>query len=66
MGRTALAGKPFYQVRLEGLVPAGYLLRRVAEAVDLGVARRLTARFDSHTGQPWVDPVVLFQMALLG
>ncbi len=65
MGRKALAGKLFYQVSLEELVPAGHLLRRVAEAVDFGVARRLTARFYSHTGQPSVDPVVLFKMALL-
>lgn len=66
MGRKALAGKLFYQVSLEELVPAGHLLRRVAEAVDFAVARRLTARFYSHTGQPSVDPMVLFKMALLG
>jgi len=66
MGQKALGGKLFYQVSLEELVPAGHLLRRVAEAVDFGVARRLTARFYSHTGQPSVDPVVLFKMALLG
>jgi transposase len=66
MGRKALAGKLFYQVSLEELVSAGHLLRRVAEAVDFGVARRLTARFYSHTGQPSVDPVVLFKMALFG
>lgn len=66
MGRKALAGKLFYQVSLEALVPAGHLLRRVAEAVDFAGARRLTARFYSHTGQPSIDPVVLFKMALLG
>jgi transposase len=66
MGRKALAGKLFYQVSLEELVPDGHLLRRVAAAVDFGVARRLTARFYSHTGQPSVDPVVLFKLALLG
>jgi transposase len=66
MGRKAPVGKLFYQVSLEELVPDGHLLRRVAAAVDFGVARRLTARFYSHTGQPSVDPVVLFKMALLG
>ena len=66
MGRKAPAGKLFYQVSLEELVPDGHLLRRVAKAVDFGVVRRLTARFYSHTGQPSVDPVVLFKMALLG
>jgi transposase len=38
----------------------------VAAAVDFSFVRRLTARFYSHTGQPSVDPVVLFRMALLG
>jgi transposase len=66
MGRKAPVGKLFYQVSLEELVPDGHLLRRVAAAVDFGVARRLTARCYSHTGQPSVDPVVLFKMALLG
>src|SRR5215207_6902304 len=66
MGRKALAGKLFYQVSLEALVPAGHLLRRVGGAVDFSVVRPLTARFYSHTGQPSVDPVVLFKMALLG
>jgi transposase len=66
MGQKALAGKLFYRVSLEELVPAGHLLRRVTEAVDFRMARRLTARFYSHTGQPSVDPVVLFKMALLG
>jgi transposase len=66
MGQKALAGKLFYQVSLEDLVPAEHLLRRVAEAVDFAMARRLTARFYSHTGQPSIDPVVLFKMALLG
>src|SRR5687768_16277747 len=66
MGRKAPAGKLFYQVSLEELVPEGHLLRRVAAAVDFAVARRLTARFYSHTGQPSIDPIVLFKMALLG
>lgn len=66
IGRKARAGKLFYQVSLEDLVPTGHLLRRVEAAVDFGVVHRLTARFYSHTGQPSVDPVVLFKMALLG
>ena len=66
MGRKERVGKRFCQVSLEELVPADHLLRRVDEAVDFAAARRLTARFCSHTGQPSVDPVVLFKMALLG
>jgi transposase len=51
---------------LEDRVPADHLLRRVAEAVDFSFVRRLTERFYSHTGQPSVEPVVLFRMALIG
>lgn len=66
MGRKRVAGKLFYQFDLEGRVSADHLLRRVDAAVDLSFVRRLTARYYSHTGQPSVDPVVLFRMALLG
>jgi transposase len=66
MGRKAPAGKIFYQVSPEEFVPVGHLLRQVAAAVEFGVARRLTARFDSRTDQVSIDPVVLFMMPLLG
>jgi len=66
MGRKALAGKLFDQVSLEDLVPAGHLPRRIADAIDFGVARRLTARCYSHTGQPSVDTAVLCTMPQLG
>jgi hypothetical protein len=63
LGQRVLAGKLFWQVSLEGRVPVGHWLRRVAAAVDFGdfgdfgvfgVARRLTARFyvDSLGLQP--------------
>jgi transposase len=66
LGRKRFEPKLFYQVSLEERVPEDHLLRRVAAAVDFGFVRRLTARFYSHTGQPGVDPVVLFKMALIG
>jgi transposase len=66
MGKKAATDKLFYLFSLEEQVPADHLLRRVAEAVDFSFVRRMTARFYSHTGQPSVDPVVLFKMALLG
>ncbi|MDP8923074.1 MAG: transposase [Chloroflexota bacterium] len=65
LGRKAFEPKPFYQVSLEERVPEAHLLRRVAAAVDFGFVRRLTARFSSHTGQPGIDPVVLFRMAFV-
>jgi transposase len=66
LGRKRFEPKRFYQFSLEERVPADHLLRRVAAAVDFAFVRRLTARFYSHTGQPGVDPVVLFKLALLG
>src|SRR6266508_3582834 len=66
MGTKTPSSKLFYEFSLEERVPADHLLRRVGQAVDFSFVRRLTWRFYSHTGQPSVDPVVLFKMALLG
>src|ERR671933_2013478 len=66
LGRKEFRPKLFYHLSLEEYVPEDHLLRRVAAAVDLGFVPRLTARFYSRTGQPGIDPVVLFKMALLG
>lgn len=66
MGKKVRTGKLFYQFNLEERVPDDHLLQRMAEAVVFGFVVRLTARFYSHTGQPSVDPVVLFKMVLLG
>jgi transposase len=65
MGKKGSTGKMFYQFSIEERVPEDHLLRRVAEAVDFSFVRRMTARFYSHTGQPSIDPVVIFKMALL-
>ena len=66
LGEKRLVPKLIYRFDLEGRVPADHLLRRVAGAVDFGFARGLTARFYSRTGQPGIDPVVLFKLGLLG
>ncbi len=66
MGRKASTGKLIYQFNLEERVPEDHLLRRVLAAVDFSFVRRMTARFYSHTGQPSIDPVVIFKLALLG
>jgi transposase len=65
MGRKGSVGKLFYQFSLEERVPQDHLLRRVLAAVDFSFVRRTTARFYSHTGQPSIDPVVIFRMALI-
>ncbi len=66
LGQKTFAPKLFYALSLEEQIPEDHLLRRVAAAVDFSFVRRLTARFYSHTGQPGIDPVVLFKLSLLG
>jgi transposase len=66
LGRKAFTPEVLDRFRLAERVPPDHLLRRVGRAVDGAFVRRLTARFDGHTGQPSVDPVVLFTMGLLG
>ncbi len=66
MGGRRFAQKLSYQLSLDRLVPPGHLLRRIAETVDFSFVRPLCRPFYSHTGQPSVEPVVLFKMLLLG
>lgn len=66
LGEKRFVPKLVYHFDLEGRVPADHLLRRVAEAVDFGFVRGRTARFYSRTGQPGIDPVVVFKLGLLG
>ena len=55
----------YYNLSLDRLVPEDHLLRRIA-AVDFSFVRPLCRPYYSHTGQPSVDPVVLFKMLLIG
>jgi transposase len=66
LGRKLFTPKIVHEVNLEERVPHDHLLRRIAEIVDFSFVRRLAARFYSHTGQPGIDPEVLFKMALVG
>jgi transposase len=56
----------YYDLSLDGLVPEDHLLRRIAAGVDFSFVRSLCRPYYSHTGQPSVDPVVIFKMLLLG
>src|SRR5450756_2104421 len=66
MGQRGYETKLYYQLSIDELVPQDHLLRRIAEAVDFSFVRPLCRPFYSHTGQPSVDPVVIFKMLLLG
>ena len=66
MGQKEVQPKLYLSFSLDGAVPQNHFVRRLAAAVDLGFVRGLTRHFYSRTGQPSVDPVVLFKLWLLG
>lgn len=66
MGQKVFQEKFFYNFSLSQKVPEDHILRRLNQVVDLLFVRGLTAHYYSHTGQPSIDPVVLFKMMLLG
>jgi transposase len=66
MGEKAVEPKLYLSFSLDAQIPANHLVRRLAAAVDFGFVRPLVAKYYSHTGQPSVDPVVLFKLWLLG
>jgi len=66
MGSKAVEPKLYISFSLDDAVPRSHLVRRLAAAVDFGFIRSLVKGSYSHTGQPSVDPVVLFKLSLLG
>jgi transposase len=66
MGEQDFGTKLYYQLSLDRLVPQDHLLRRIAVTVDFSFVRPLCRPYYSYTGQPSVDPVVIFKMLLIG
>ncbi|MBF6615010.1 MAG: IS1182 family transposase [Chloroflexi bacterium] len=66
MGQRQFQSKLYYQLSLDRLVPREHLLRRIAEGLDFSFVRPLCRPYYSHTGQPSIDPVVIFKMLLIG
>jgi len=66
MGHRRFAPRLYYQLSLDRLVPSGHLLRHIAEVIDFSFVYPLARPYYSHTGQPSVDPVVLFKALLVG
>jgi len=56
----------FHTLSLEGMVPQDHLVRRLESIIDLSFVREMVHPYYSHTGQPSIDPVVLFKMMLIG
>jgi hypothetical protein len=65
MGHKAIEPKLYLSFSLDAAVPANHLVRRLASVVDFHFVHGLVRRQYSHTGQPSVDPIVLFKLWLL-
>lgn len=61
MGRHQHAAKLYYQLCPDELVPPNHLLRQIAEHIDFSFICTLARPYYSHTGQPSIDPAVLFR-----
>jgi len=66
MGKHQFAPKLYYELSLDRLVPQDHLLRQIAEAIDFSFIYPLARPYYSYTGQPSVDPIVLFKTLLVG
>ena len=61
-----MAPKLYYEVSLNHLVLQDHLLRQIAGAIDFSFIYPLARPYYSHTGQPSIDPVVIFKTLLVG
>lgn len=66
MGIKSTQERMFYNFSLSSRIPEDHILRKVNQTIDLRFVRDLVADKYSHTGQPSVDPEVLFRMMLIG
>ena len=66
MGKRVFAPKLYYQLSLDQLVPQNHLLRQIATVVDFSFVYPVAISHYSHTGQPSVDPAVIFKTMLIG
>ena len=66
MGIKSTQEKMFYNFRLSERIPEDHFLRKVNLVIDISFVRALVADKYSHTGQPSIDPEVLFKMMLIG
>ena len=66
MGKHQFSPKLYYELSLDRLVPEDHLLREISQAIDFSFIYPLARPYYSHTGQPSVDPIVLFKTLLVG
>lgn len=58
--------KLFYNFMIDDYVPDDHILRIIDNRLDFEFIREKVRRLYSHTGQPAIDPVVLFKILFIG
>ena len=56
----------FYSYRLDELVPADHLVRKLDVVLDLSWVQAELTPLYSHTGRPSIEPEVMLRMLLVG
>jgi len=56
----------FYEFRLDQVVPADHLVRKIDAVLDLDWLRVELRPYYSHTGRPSVDPELMMRMLIVG
>ena len=59
-------GQFFSAFDLNKVVPAGHLVRQIDGVLDLDWVHNELAPYDSHTGRPSIDPVLMIRMLIVG
>ena len=59
-------GQFFYAFDLDKVVPADHLVRQIDGILDLSWVHRELRPYNSHTGRPSIDPVLMIRMLLVG
>ena len=67
MGRLeSVQDQFFYNFRLDDIVPADHLVRRIDAVLDLSWLHAELEPYYSHTGRPSIDPELMMRMLILG
>src|ERR1700751_3350455 len=66
--KASRTSEPFYEFRLDDMIPKGHLLRRINVFVTsvLGDLHEQLGPFYSDIGRPSIDPELLIRMLIIG
>ena len=59
-------GQFFYAFDLDKVMPRDHLVRQIDSILDLSWVHKELAPYYSYTGRPWIDPVLMIRMLIIG